>query len=602
MKKNIIIFLLLVFFSITVKPQGNPQFIGADLIVYNAKITTQNLAQPSASAVAVKAGRIYAVGDDKEILELKSDKTKVIDAFGKRLIPGLNDAHIHVHMEGLKFNYSLRWDGVPSLKIALKMLSEQAKRTPKEQWVKVMGGWSPYQFKEKRLPTMKELNTAIPDNPFIIQYAYNLAFMNKLALDVVGVEKEGFWMPPHTTFEKDKNGNYTGKLFGDPGSIMFWIIESMVPQPSFDESMNSMQQLIRELNRFGITSVIDAGGVGYPEQHGVIQKLIKEDKLNIRFSFTDIGDANTGIPEIEEALNSITKKAPISPGQNLHPYLEHGYEYEGVGEAIRVSILDYENFDKPPHLIDTGHIYEVIIKDIGQLVKRRIPFRIHCTYNENLTIMLNALEDLNKKTPFDGLRWAIEHAEMISDENIDRIKQLGGGITLQDKMAFHGEGFIKTYGKKKASQTPPFRKLINSGIPLTLGTDGLRVSSFNPWISIAWAVTGKGVSGAQILADDNRLTRAEALKLYTIGSAWFQNDEDEKGRISAGQLADFVILNKDYFSVPEKEIKSIYSILTVMNGKVVYGSRNYVSLNPEILEVIPSWSPVKFYGGYYGND
>ncbi|MDW3195054.1 MAG: amidohydrolase [Cytophagales bacterium] len=572
---------------------------GADMVVYNAHITTQNPAQPSASALAVKGGRIYAVGTNDEILELKGTETKLIDARGNRLIPGLNDAHIHFHKAGLRYNYAVRWDGVPNLKLALQILSDQAKRTPEGHWVKVVGGWSPYQFEENRLPTMEELNEAVPNRPFIVQYSYNVAFLNEKALEIIGVDKEDFWLPPFTRFERDKEGRLTGLLYGDPGSIMFWVIETIVPQPTPEEQENSLLQLTKEFNRLGLTSVIDAGGVSYPQEYGIMKKVITEDKLNLRYSFTDIGDGYTEMGEIEEEIHSITKLDPISPGQNLHPYLEHGYEYEGVGEAIRVEMLDYENFDRPPHILDPELIKEVISQDVSELVKRRIPFRIHVTYDENLTVMLDALEALNKELPFDGLRWGIEHAEMISTNNIARIQKLGAGITLQNKMAWHGDGFIKTYGREKALQTPPFRKLIESEIPLTLGTDGLRVSSFNPWIAMSWAVTGKAVSGTVVLAEDNRLTREEALRLYTLGSAWFQYDEDEKGRIAPGHLADFVLLDKDYFKVSEDQISTISSVLTILGGRVVYGVGEFEMLAPIIPEPIPDWSPVRYYPGYY---
>ena len=154
-------------------------------------------------------------------------------------------------------------------------------------------------------------------------------------------------------------------------------------------------------------------------------------------------------------------------------------------------------------------------EDITKLVKRRIPFRMHISYNENITPFLDALENVNRKTPFDGLRWSIEHAETISPENIERVKKLGGGIALDDKMALHGDGFIKTYNREKALQTPRLRQLVDSGIPLAMTTDGFRASSFNPWIGISWMITGKSVSGSEILAKDNRLSRDEALKLYT---------------------------------------------------------------------------------------
>ena len=224
---------------------------------------------------------------------------------------------------------------------------------------------------------------------------------------------------------------------------------------------------------------------------------------------------------------------------------------------------------------------------------------MHMTYDENLTPFLDALEEVVKTTPLDGMRWAIEHAETISDHNIERIKRLGGGIALDAKMAFHGDAYVKTHGRDSALYTPRFRALMNSGIPLSLTSDAFRVSPGNPWIGISWAVTGKSVSGSVILAEDNRLTREEALRLYTTGAGWFEYQESDKGRIAPGNLADFVLLSDDYFSVPDDQIKNLVSVLTVVGGRVVYGSHEYSSLSPKIADVLPSWSPIKYFGGYH---
>lgn len=583
--------------TVTGRTQSNQPLIGADLIVFNAKITTQHLAQPQASALAVKRGKIYAVGTDAEILILKNNNTKVIDADGRRLVPGLNDVHLHVLNES-NYNYNVRWDGVPTLKQALEMLSEQGKRTPKGQWVKVIGGWSPYQFKENRHPTIEELNQAVPDKPLIVQYAYNRAFLNEPAMKLMGVGTPRFPMIPGTVLEKDKKGQYTGEVVGY--AFVFLALENLVPQPSPEEQVNSMAYVINDLNRFGITSVNDGGSIkGYPAGHAPLQALIQGNRLNIRFPFIDLQSGTDGQSMVEADIEAITRKAPISPGENIHPSMEHGHEYEGAGELLRVALHDYENFDEPAVIINADTMRHYIEEDVNQLVRRRIPFRMHISYNENIGPFLDALEKINKQTPLDGLRWSIEHAETISPENIERVKKLGGGIALDDKMALHGDAFVKTYGIEKALQTPLLRRLVNSGIPLAMTTDGFRASSYNPWIGIAWTVSGKSVSGSEILAKDNRLTRAEALKLYTLGAAWFEHLEHEKGRIAPGNLADFALLSADYFTIPEDEIKNISSVLTVVDGRVVFGSGKYSSMAAPLPEIIPAWSPIKYFGGYY---
>src|SRR5690606_3929804 len=296
---------------------------------------------------------------------------------------------------------------------------------------------------------------------------------------------------------------------------------------------SSIINAINDMNRFGVTTAVDAASIyGHPHGHLPIQQLAKENLLNIRMPFIDRQFGDTSSPSLVDAqINAVTKKSPISPGENLHPHMAHGHEYEGTGELLRLEIHDHENCDRPAVIIDEEVMNRYIKEDITQLVEKGIPFRLHISYDENITSFLDALEEINDKTPLDGLRWSIEHAETITPENIARVKKLGGGISLDMKMAMHGDGFIKTHGVEKALQTPRLRQLVDSGIPLAITTDAFRASSYNPWIGISWMSTGKSVSGSEILAKNNRLTREEALKLVTVGPTWFENQEGEMGKI-----------------------------------------------------------------------
>jgi len=574
--------------------QGDP---GADLIIVNAKIYTGNRAQPEASALAVKKGRIYSVGSDADILGLKNSNTKVIDGHSRRLVPGIIDAHIHV-LNDLAYNYNVRWDGVPTLRQALALLREQAGRTPEGQWVKVIGGWSPYQFKENRFPTLDELRKAVPNRPLIVQYAYNQAFLNKQAMQALGVGTDRFAKLPDVEFDKDSRGDPTGVVHGY--TWLFLALETMVPQPTFDEQVSSLVYSIHGLNRFGVTSIVDNGGRWpYPKAQARVDVLARDSRLNVRMPFVDLQLGDGGpVNMVDLELEAITRTAPISPGQNLYPTLAHGHEYRGAGEVLNGEVHDHENFDRPAVIIEPEKMRRFVEQDVMKLVQRRIPFRMHISYNENISPFLDALEKVNETVPLDGLRWSLEHAETISPENIARVKKLGGGIALDAKMALHADGFIKTYGREKALETPRLRTLVNSGIPLAMTTDAFRASTFNPWVGISWMVSGKSVSGSEVLAKDNRLSRVEALKLFTSGAAWFMNAESELGVIAPGHLADFVVLDRDYFAVPEEQIKSVSSVLTIMDGKVVFGAQDYSALSPELPAILPAWSPVKYFGGY----
>jgi predicted amidohydrolase YtcJ len=211
---------------------------------------------------------------------------------------------------------------------------------------------------------------------------------------------------------------------------------------------------------------------------------------------------------------------------------------------------------------------------------------------------LNVYEEVNREIPFDGLHWFFDHCETISDRNIERVKALGGGIAVQNRMAFQGEYFVERYGAQQAKRTPPIRRMLEIGVPVGAGTDATRVSSYNPYLSLYWLITGKTIGGLGLYPEENRLDRAEALKLYTMGSSWFSTEDGKKGALAPGQLADLAVLSADYFSIPDEEIKQLESVLTIVGGKVVYATEEFSKLAPPALPVSPSWSPVKEFGGY----
>ena len=186
-------------------------------------------------------------------------------------------------------------------------------------------------------------------------------------------------------------------------------------------------------------------------------------------------------------------------------------------------------------------------KVVRFLVENRWPFRLHATYNETISRALNVFEEINREVPFKDLCWFFDHAETVTDANLERIKALDGGIAIQHRMAYQGEYFIQRYGKKAAKRSPPIRKMLDIGIPVGAGTDATRVASYNPWVSLYWMVTGKTVGGTALYGDENKLERLEALRLYTLGSAKFSREENSKGSLSIGMYADMAVLSQDYF-------------------------------------------------------
>jgi len=595
--KNLIVLLLISIALVSCKNGNKTNEEFADLIVINAKVSVMDSSKTVKEAIAVKDGKILASGTTEEITKFKNESTKIIDAKGKTLIPGLNDSHLHLTRAARFYNAELRWDGVKSLKTALKMLKEQAANTPKGQWVRVIGGWSPYQFDEKRFPTSKEINDATGDVPAFVLFLYSRGWLNSAGLKAMKLD-ENSKAPEGSSFEKGANGKLTGVLLAEPSPTLLYQTIDGLPPLSADEMINSTRQFYSELNRFGITSGIDAGGGGhkFPEDFSSTKKLADAGEMPIRVSYY-LFPQNKGAEYAEFEKWIATNKV----GHNGEIHLEHGYELEGGGEFLAWSAGDFENFLAPQPMLKDRPTWRADLKKIIRLhVDSGWPFRIHATYGETIASMLDVIEEVNKETngKLASKRWLFDHAETVKEKELKRIKALNGGIAIQARMAFAGEFFVERYGAEKAKQVPPVRKMIDLGLPVGAGTDGTRVASYNPWPALYWLVSGKTVGGFQLAEKSNRLSRAEALHLYTQGSAWISNEEKVKGTLENGMYADFAILSDDYFTIPEEQISNLKSVLTVMGGKVVFASGEYEKLNPELPEITPNWSPVKYFGGY----
>src|SRR5467141_3846658 len=537
----------------------------ADLILHNGRITTLDRQIPEAQAVAVRGGRFVAVGTDQELMARADAATKRIDLKGRRVIPGLIDSHMHIIRGGLNYNMELRWDGVRSLADAMRMLRQQVDRTPAPQWVRVVGGFTAHQFAEKRLPTLEEINAISPDTPVFILHLYDRAILNGAALRAVGYTKDTKEFPGGQII-RDAGGEPTGLLVAKPNATILYATLAKGPKLPPEYQKNSTRHFMREVNRLGVTSVIDAGGgfQNYPEDYQIIEELHRDGQLTVRIAY----NLMTQKPK-EELKDLETWAKQIRPGQG-----DDSYRNNGAGEVLVFSAADFEDFrvgrpDLPPNM-------EADLESVVRLLgANRWPWRMHATYNETITRALNVFEKVNREIPFDGLHWIIDHAETIDDGNIERIARLGGGIAVQHRMAYQGEYFVERYGAQKAERTPPIRRMLEMGVPVGAGTDATRVASHNPWISLAWLVTGRTVGGMQIYPTSNQLDRETALRLWTESNAWFSTEAGKKGQIKMDQLADLAVLSDDYFSVPGDSIQDITSVLTLLGGKVVYGDGDF---------------------------
>ncbi|WP_175854055.1 amidohydrolase [Burkholderia cepacia] len=561
-----------------------------DLILHNGRFTTLDRANPVATAVAIKDGRFVAVGHDADVMPLAGRATKVVDLGGRAALPGLIDNHCHVIRGGLNYNMELRWDGVPSLAVAMDMLKRQVAITPAPQWVRVVGGFTEHQFAEKRLPTIDELNAAAPDTPVFILHLYDRALLNAAALRVVGYTKDTP-EPPGGTILRDAAGNPTGLLLANPNATILYATLAKGPKLPFEYQYNSTRHFMRELNRLGVTGVIDAGGgsQNYPDDYEVIRKLHDAGEMTIRIAY----NLFTQKPSAEkEDFVNWTKSTKYHDGTDY-------FRNNGAGEMLVFSAADFEDFrvarpDLPAQMEDD---LEGVVRVLAQ---NRWPWRMHATYDETISRALDVFEKVNKDIPLEGLNWFFDHAETITEKSMDRIAALGGGIAVQHRMAYQGEYFVERYGAQAAEATPPVAKMLSKGLKVSAGTDATRVASYNPWVSLSWLVTGKTIGGLRMYPQRNLLDRETALRMWTEYVTWFSNEVGKKGQIAVGQLADVVVPDRDFFACAEDDIAGTTALLTVVGGRIVWGAGPFASHDAPIPPAMPDWSPVREYGGYGG--
>lgn len=560
----------------------------AELILHNGRFTTLDRSRPAATAVAVAGRRFQRVGSDAEAMACAGPGTRCIDLQGRRVLPGLIDNHLHLIRGGLNYNLELRWDGVPTLADAMAMLKAQVAVTPPPQWVRVIGGFSLHQFAERRLPTLAEINALAPDTPVFILHLYDRALLNAAALRAVGYTRDTP-DPPGGHIERDRHGNPTGLLLARPNASILYATLARGPRLPPEYQLNSTRHFMRELNRLGVTGALDAGGgfQNYPEDYAVIQQLADAGQLTVRLGYSLF----TQKPREEKA--DFLRWTAGSHYKQGDDYFRHN----GAGEMLIFSAADFEDFREPrPDL--PGQMETELAEVVRILAHNRWPWRLHATYDETIARALDVFEAVDREVPLAGLHWFFDHAETISERSMDRIAALGGGVAVQHRMAFQGEDFVERYGAAAAGRTPPVARMIEKGLPVSAGTDATRVASYNPWVSLAWLVTGKTVGGLQLYPQRHCLDRETALRLWTENVAWFSDEVGHKGLIREACLADLMVPDRDYFACAESEISATQSQLTVVGGKVVWAAGPFTPHDEGGLPpAMPDWSPARRHGG-----
>jgi len=541
---------------------GSARAQTADMILVNGKILTLDERSSVQQALAVTDGRISSLGRSADIMKLSGRKTRVVNLRGRTVIPGLIDSHIHAIRAALSYSVEVNWIGTSSLAEALSRIRDAARAAKPGDWVIVAGGWTPDQFQERRRPTQAELAAAAPDHPVYVQLFYGWAMMTPAAFKSLGIAADAD-VPPRGKLDRDANGNPTGGITGDTATIT--ALFARLPSPSFEQRVEGTRKFFRELNRLALTGVIDPGGFGMaPRDYQALFKVWQDRALSLRVAYTVFALKRGS--ELEDYRN-LTQPLPMGMGDEM-------LRFNGIGENVAWGMYNNDS----PSDEDKAQFYEIARWAAG----RRMSLNMHWHNDRSVGQLLDIFERVDKEMPITGLRWAIAHLNDASAPTLERMKALGVGWALQDAMYFDGERFQKDKGAEAARRAPPMKTALGIGVKVGAGTDAHRVASYNPFVALRWMLDGKTVGGTALRGPEETPTRGEALRMYTMGSAWFAHDEGKRGSLELGKLADLAVLSKDYMTAPVEQIGGIESLLTMVGGRIVYAAGPYAQFEENL--------------------
>jgi predicted amidohydrolase YtcJ len=524
----------------------------ADTLVVNGKVITVDDKESVVEALAIRDGRIVATGTSAAMRKLAGPNTRTIDVQGRTVIPGLIDSHLHAIRAALSFSTEVNWIGAKSIEEALGRIRKAAQTKPRGSWLIVAGGWNEQQFAERRRPTQAELEAAAPENPVYVQLGYGWAVLTDDGLRALNIAADAD-IPNGGRLERDASGKPTGAITGGQGAII--ALFDRLPRPTYSQQVEGTREFFRELNRLGMTGAMDPGGNNLtPADYAAVQEVWRRGEMTVRVAYSLNGQ--TSGRELDD-YKSLLALVPMGFG-------DASLRFVGLGERLTEAM----NNNPRPSDADKEKYFEIA----RWAAQRGYGLTMHWGPDATVDHLLTIFERVNKEIPIAPLRWSIAHLNDASVKTLERMKALGVGWTVQDAMYFGGEGFIKQQGPEAARRTPPVATADRIGVRIGGGTDAHRVASYNPFTSLQWFLDSKTVSGTVMRGAAEIPTRQQALRFYTKGSAWFSHDDDERGSLEVGKLADLAVLSKDYLTVPIGEIGDTESLLTMLGGKVVYAA------------------------------
>ena len=523
----------------------------ADMVLVDGKVVTVDKGFSIQEAVAIRDGKILAVGPTSNIRALAGTETKVIDLKGRTVIPGLIDSHIHFFRAGFTWAREVRLDQAHSVPEILGLIEKRARQVSPGDWILTYGGWHYSQLKEGRAPTRQELDRVAPNNPVLLRIllphaSTHFAVLNSAALKAVEITRDTA-APANGVIEKDAAGEPTGVLRRAAVPLAL----RKVPRASFEEKVQGLKLVMRDFHAAGLTSVIETVGGGVTDDdYKVLFESWRKNELTMRTTL-------------------LIYTATLADGQRWIKHLPIGFGDEwlrvnGFGEQLVNAVQDNlaASFPLKPEGLEEYR------KFVTEAAKSRWPIQQHTTLGATAKAYLDIFEEVDRQYPIRDLRWSLAHVETISEADMRRVKRLGMGLTIQSRQVIQSELMKQAWGDAAAS-APPMKKMLELGLPVGAGTDATVVTPYHPFTTLWWMVTGKDWAG-RVVRPNERLNREDALRVHTVGSAWFSSEEKIKGSIETGKLADLVVLTGDYLTVPEDKIREISAVMTIVGGKVVY--------------------------------
>ncbi len=525
-----------------------------DLLISNGKIVTVDERFTITQALAIRADRIVAVGSNADMARLAGPNTRRIDLKGKTVIPGLIDNHMHLLRAATTWQRELRFDGIESRKQAVEMLRARAKAAGPREWVYTIGGWTHHQFADDpRAPTREELDQIAPDNPVALQESYYKIYLNSKALHAFGIEDN---KPDPADFvkgsiQRDASGKPTGVIQGDIPATR--PVQARLPKVAPDQLEASTQALIKDMNRAGLTSFGVPGCI--PEVLQIFQKWKAQDHLNARIFCID--GAAAGSPEqVDQTLRQVDGMK-VFQGD---PRIDTIFFGESVYQPLHDPMFALKSAPSPEELALWGQI-------ATELAQRGLPLHVHAELHNTIDAFLDQIESINREHPIKGLRWTFAHLNQVNASQLERMKRLGMYAAVHPWAVINGGIMHEGFGDG-AYDMPPLRTIQNSGIQWGLGTDGTAANQTSPFMTLYFAVTGKMVGGTTVI--HQTISREDALIAHTRKNAYLVFQENNLGSIQPGKLADLVVLDRDYLTIPPDQIKNIKPVMTMVGGRVVY--------------------------------